>query len=286
SAELREVLTFLDTLLQTLNNAIPDNVVSEAQIAAYKADVAGARTSVTAALSGLITAKQTLQNAQTSSSGGSSTSAAAIKQAEAGLAAARANLEHTIIRAPISGTINSLSLKRGDYAQLGSAVLTVANNNALEVVLYVNESDARELGVGSTALVNEKIKGVITRIAPAIDPATKKIEVRVGLPALPASGSSSDALVNGQSVTVELAHATSETPSAPTRLVIPLSALKIGVDDVVVYTVADDFTLVSHPVVLGTLMGDRVEITEGLTADMRIVVDARGLRVGETVVVK
>ncbi len=277
SGELRQVLVFLDTLLQTLNNAIPDGVVSSSDIVSYKTAIAGARTSVTAAYAGLTTAQQNLANAQTGSVGGSSTSAAAVKQAEANLAAARANLEHTIIRAPISGTINSLSLKLGDYIQNGAAVLTVANNNALEIVAYVTETDAHELSVGSSATISGGTTGTITRIAPAIDPATKKIEVRIGLPA-----TTTTMFTNGQSVTVELAH-TVESSEVLSRLIIPLSALKIGADGMSVFTVDADNTLVAHPVTIGELLGDRVVVVEGLTPDMQIVTDARGLRAGETI---
>lgn len=276
SGELRDALDLLAALLQTATNGIPDNVVSTADLASYKSDIAASRASVTTALAGLTTAKQTLINAQTSGGGGSSASAAAVNQAQAALASARANLEHTIIRAPISGTINSLSLKLGDYAQLGSPVLTVANNSALEVVTYVTEADARDLSVGSTATIAGTTQGTVTRIAPALDPGTKKIEVRVGI------NSPSADLINGQSVTVELAR-TPTQGEEPSRLTIPLAALKIGADSMSVFTVAGDNTLEPHTVTIGELLGDRVVVTAGLSADMRIVTDARGLRAGETV---
>jgi multidrug efflux pump subunit AcrA (membrane-fusion protein) len=278
--DLRAVLTFLDGLLQTLNVAVPDSVVSDSDIAGYKTLASGARTSINAALASLTAADQALKNAHTGASGGNSSSAAALKQAEASLASARATFEHTVIRSPISGTINSLPLKLGDYVQIGTPVLTVANNDALEVVTYVTEADARELKVGSIAAISGNVQGTVTRVAPAIDPTTKKIEVRIGIT------SNSASLVNGQSVTINLRQATSTQMQAPTRLIIPLSAVKIGVDDMVVFTLAQDMTLVPHAVVLGTLMGDRVEITGGLTPDMQIVVDARGLRPGEKVVVR
>jgi len=45
----------------------------------------------------------------------------------------------------------------------------------------------------------------------------------------------------------------------------------------------DADVLVAHEVTLGALLGERVVIASGLTPDMRIVVDARGLREGEKV---
>jgi multidrug efflux pump subunit AcrA (membrane-fusion protein) len=54
----------------------------------------------------------------------------------------------------------------------------------------------------------------------------------------------------------------------------------------VIFTVDYENKLVSHDVKIGRLLGDRVEILSGLTNDMKIVEDARGLRDGEIVVVK
>ncbi len=133
----------------------------------------------------MIGARQTLQTAQQNAADGStavSATQAAITQAQGALAAARAALERSIIRAPISGTINSLSLKRGDFIQMTAPVLTVANNHALEVIAYITATDAPRIAVGGKAILEGDISGVITRIAPALDPLTKKIEVRIGLP--------------------------------------------------------------------------------------------------------
>ena len=189
-----------------------------------------------------------------------------------------ANLEKSIIRAPISGTINSLPLKSGDYAQAQSPVLTVANNSALEVLAYITQNDITRVAVGDPATLEGGIKATVTKVAPALDPITKKIEVRIGLPG------SVPLLVNGQSVVVQFIKAT----TAPTKPVvgpftIPIAALKIGSEKIVVFTVDTENKLVSHPVTIGTLQGDRVQVISGLTAEMQIVTDARGLKPGQTV---
>jgi len=56
-------------------------------------------------------------------------SQAALKQAQVPGLCARQSRK-SIIRAPISGTINSFSLKVGDYVSPTQEVLTVANNGA------------------------------------------------------------------------------------------------------------------------------------------------------------
>ena len=64
---------------------------------------------------------------------------------------------------------------------------------------------------------------------------------------------------------------------------IPLSALKITPLGSQVFTVNASSTLVAHVVKEGKLMGDQIEIVEGLTPDMEIVTDARGLKEGQTI---
>ncbi len=294
AAELREVRTFLDRLTLALNRSVANQNVSETTIATYKSDANTARSNVNAAISALSSAGDTLASKRAAVAVASSqleqgvvgdesdiaSAEANLKQAQGALAAARANLEKTIVRAPISGTINSLSLERGDFVTAQAPAAIIANNHALEVIAQVTEGDAAELTVGSETSVTgpdgTAYKGAITKIAPAVDPATKKLEVRIGL-------AEQTPLINGAAVTVELRREAKVTSSGP--LVIPLSALKIGTESASVFTVETDGTLLPHAVSLGSLLGDRVVITSGLDASMRIVTDARGLKAGQTVTV-
>src|SRR3989344_2781417 len=286
--EVRGALNFLDLIVSAFNKAIPSPSASNAQIATYLAEATAVRTSLTSTLAALAGATQGLSSSQSALevarknleqgvTGGQpedvAAARAAVKQAQGGLAAARANLEKTIIRAPISGTVNSFALKRGDYVQMTAPVLTVANNGSLEVVTYISENDAREVSVAQPVTI-EQASGVVTRIAPALDPLTKKIEVRIGV-------SNPKGLINGQSVLVSIVRTRSVSGDA-TRITIPIAAVKVEAQRSIVFTVDAD-VLVAHEVKLGALLGERVVISGGLTFDMRIVVDARGLHEGEKV---
>jgi multidrug efflux pump subunit AcrA (membrane-fusion protein) len=74
--------------------------------------------------------------------------------------------------------------------------------------------------------------------------------------------------------------------TATSRVTIPIAAIKVEAERVTVFTVNPDSTVTPHEVTLGALLGDRVEITQGLTGDMMIITDARGLREGQKVEVK
>lgn len=283
SVEAASVSDFLTTITNALSGAIATNGVTEAQIALYRADANGALSSVNALRVSLAASIQDLKSkraavdiAEASVSVGGTGTTADVAAAEAGLAAAEAQLEKTVIRAPISGSITRLDMHVGNFINASVPVVYITNPSGLEVVAYVSAADLSAVAVGGKAVVAGSVAGTVVRAARALDPVTKKAEIRIGLPA--GSG-----LVSGQSVTALLERT---VKSGTHELAIPLSALKITPDGAQVFTLDEGMHLVAHPVTLGALRGSSVEITEGLTADMRIVEDARGLKEGQVVVTK
>lgn len=281
---------YLDDLSLAYSRSIVDNNASQAAIDGFKANTALARTTVSGALTSIaqsrnalnaslaanqVAAKNVTQgNTQSIVSG-----AAQIKSAQGNLDAARARLEKTIIRSPISGTINSISIETGDFVAPFTEVAVVSNNGALELVASVTDEDARQISVGEKVTIEGGEEGVITKIAPALDPKTKKIEVRIGI-----IGSASS-LMNGQSVQVSVLRANISTVKKGKEMQVPLSALKITPAGAIVFTVSKDGVLAGHLVTEGALLGDRIVIVDGVTPDMEIVTDARGLEDGGYVMV-
>lgn len=278
--DVRTARVFFDNLIAALGKSVTTSSISTSDIAAYKASASAARGTLTAALSSLSAADSGMtaadENLAIGTVGGTSEDIAAaragVTQAQGGLAAARAALEKTIVRAPISGTINMLTLTRGNFEQPGTPVVTIANNGSLEVTAYVTEEDARRIAIGDTVTLGETSTGIVTRVAPALDPSTKKIEVTIALP-------KTSELTNGQSVIVHFGTQT-RTASDIKEMIIPLAAIKIEVDSTNVFTVDENSTLVAHPITMGTLLGDRVVVRSGLTPTDSIVTDARGLKAG------
>ena len=116
------------------------------------------------------------------------------------------------------------------------------------MVAYGTEEDMRQLSVGAKVSIGETASGVVTKVASALDPRTKKIE-------------------------------------------IPISALKITPQGSFVFTVVESTStpyegvLVSHKVTEGALLGDKIQILEGVTPEMILVTDVRGLQAGKTVTI-
>lgn len=292
-SETQTIKAYLDDLSSAYVKAMPNETNSQAFIDTQKTVVGIARTTVSGTLSSLTASKVALQNSITGeqiagrTTGDKNTNTASvdaqIKTAQGGYLAALARLEKTIIRSPISGTLNSLSIETGDFVSPSMQVAVVSNNGALEVVTYVTNEDLDKIKVGSKVKINTNAKGIVTRVAGAIDPVTKKIEVRIGIT------EGEDKLVNGQSVRIEISNEaesvknTKPAVSVNNFIKIPLSAVKITPRESFVFTLDATNTLQSVTVELGTLMGDDVEIRSGLNNDMLIVKDARGLKVGEVV---
>jgi RND family efflux transporter MFP subunit len=289
-SETNIVKNYLDDLSLAFNHALPDNNASIPAIEGYKANAAVARgvvgsaltliTNTRNALSQSLAAQKIAEKNSSASESTRNTADASIKSALGNLRGAQSRLEKTIIRSPITGTINSLSIHTGDFVSPYSPVAVVSNNGALEIVAFVTEDDARELAIGGKVSIEGGGGGTITRIAPAIDPATRKIEVRIGLP------SGTMGLTNGASVRLTAARAVKALSSETRIPKIPLSSLKITPDGAIVFTVSASSTLVAHTITMGALLGTDIEIPDGLTPDMEIVTDARGLESGRHVTVK
>jgi RND family efflux transporter MFP subunit len=272
------------------SKALPDSNFSQAALDGGKANTQAARQAIAGTLSSLVSSRTALTasitaskvaGGATESSGTLATANASVKQAQGAYDAALSRLEKTIIRSPINGTLNSLTINTGDFIGAFTQVAVVSNNGALEIVAFVNEDDAKRVVVGAQATINDSVAGVVTRVASAIDPTTKKIEVRVGIKDTNAG------LINGKSVSVKITKSKKDV-STTTRansgpIVIPLSALKLTPRGANVFTVSATDTLIAIPVKEGAILGEQIQILEGLTGTESIVVDARGLKEGQVV---
>jgi len=270
----RQIQTFLNQLADAANKR--DARTSPTQVAA----LSSARASVNGVLSSVTASRSGLRSGTVSATASSD---ASIKQALGSLRAAQANLERTVVRAPIGGQVNFLPIRVGDYVTNLQHVATVAQNGALEIVAYVSEDNRDLLVAGGRVLVDDTYEGVVTSVAPALDPTTKQIEVHVAV-----TGGSE--LVNGQSVHIALPDLAPKKETQEVEgvgpVLLPLASVKLRSGDRIVFTIDEEDRLVARAVEVGEVRGDRIEVLSEIPADLRIVSDARGLSEGEKVRVK
>jgi membrane fusion protein (multidrug efflux system) len=109
------------------------------------------------------------------------------RRAFAALAEARTRLEHTTLRAPFDGIVNSLDFDPGAYVQPGTRIAEVLDISALEVTVAVSDRQVSEIRPGVAVRVrvdplgNSIHVGRVVRVGRAPNPTTQRYPVVVEL---------------------------------------------------------------------------------------------------------
>jgi HlyD family secretion protein len=114
----------------------------------------------------------------------------ALMQAEGQAAYAKSQLEATVIRAPITGTILERSVEKGElltgqFASAARPVVSLADLNDLQVELDIAQDDFARLGAKQKAMVtvdafpDRKYDGVIAEISPEANRQKATVQVKV-----------------------------------------------------------------------------------------------------------
>jgi membrane fusion protein (multidrug efflux system) len=281
------IINVVDTITSNLRDLIQDDELDtqfDAEEAAFLAALSTVESQINAQRSSLRNAQgqldsagQALNRAELAASTNEvSVADGQVKAALGSLRAAQAQLAKTILRSPIAGTVNDVAVNAGDFIGSFTPVAEVANNGSLEVQFFVTDRDASQLTVGQDVLVAGTATGTIVSIAPAVNAATQKTEVRAAI--------NSTNLTNGSSVRVQPT-VTEEIAAASGSIRLPITAVRFTANNGFVFIVTEENTLESRPVELGSILGSTVEILSGIDADTRVVADARGLAAGATVTV-
>ena len=267
-------IALTDVFISLFNAPDPDKSYTDDELltlsttfTSLRESLLGTKTLINNAEASLENAEDALRRAEIGATGSQGSAAdAQVKQALGSLRAAQANLEKTILRTPISGTVNALNVRVGDFVGQQAVAARVANNNALEIVTFVSDKEIAAFAVGEEVVIEDSYIGTVTEIAPAVDPLTRKTEVRIAI--------ETEDIQNGDTVTISKAFATDTQESQP--VFIPLSAVKFEIEDGYIFTVENGL-LVQKPVELGVVRGGSVEIISGLSQTDEFVLDARGL---------
>lgn len=193
------------------------------------------------------------------------------------LAAARAALERTLIRARFDGVVQVRAVEPGDVVQPGTALLQIARADSREILVPLDEKELGPVAIGQSALIiadaypTEVLEGRVSFIAPAVDTNRGTIDVHLELL------ESADFLRQGMTVSVDI-----RTASRDQALVIPNDALfnRRG-DRAEVLRLAGGRLAERVPVRLGLRGTGLTEVVEGVGAGDVLLTDeqAEGRRV-------
>lgn len=117
---------------------------------------------------------------------------ARLAQAEAAVATAQARVDALSLRASVRGLVTGRLAEPGDTAQVGKAVITLAQSGETRIVAAVDERNLRYLKDGQPAMAvadafpAERFAAQVYYVAPSVDALRGTVEVRLRVPDAPA----------------------------------------------------------------------------------------------------
>lgn len=215
-----------------------------------------------------------------------------IEEAKGGVAYARTQLDNTVIRAPVDGTILDRNVEKGEFVTNGFVgdkgakgyLVTMADLNDLQVELDINQADFPKLGpkqkgiVTTDAYPDRKYQGFVEQVSPEADRAKATVQVKVKI-VKPDSYLRPD--MNATVTFYNDAPTGSENKPGKSVVTIPAGAVKDGAVFVVV-----DGHAVKRAVTTDGTSSNGVLISNGLIGGEELVVDPPAdLKDGQKVVV-
>jgi RND family efflux transporter MFP subunit len=247
---------------QNAAQKLNDLRAAEANFQAAEAAIQAQKSSISAARSTVIRAQRALKAAQATTTEGA------------------AQLQYYTIVAPIAGIVGNIPVKTGDVVSSATQLLTVTQNDRLEIQIQIPLERAASLRNGlAVKLLDDRNRalqtGQISFIAPDVDPATQSIQAK-------ATFANLQNLRTAQFVRARVIW--QENPG----VLLPTSAISrlAGRNFVFVATAgktascpvtggaklpADQLVAAQRPIQLGKIIGNDQEVLAGLNARDRII---------------
>ena len=204
-----------------------------------------------------------------------------VQQAQGMVAYAQTNLENTIIRAPVTGTILERAVEKGEFVTTSFVgdrgakgyVVSLADLNDLEVELDISQNDFAKLHLGQRGIVttdafqDRKYEGFIKELSPEANrqKATVQIKVKIVEPDdfLRPEMNSSVVFLSDE----KPAETATATVVAKPVVIVPSTAVRDGAVFVVL-----DGKAVRRAVKTGSTSGSGIRIEEGLIGGEDLIV--------------
>ena len=196
---------------------------------------------------------------------------ARVQSAKATLTQQQLRLKYTQVVAPDSGLISARSATVGAVVGVGAEMFRMIRQGRLEWRAEITAPDLARIKAGSRAVVRAasgvEVAGKVRTVAPSVDPQTRIALVYVDLPPSLASDAPLKAgmFASGR---FEL--------GASNALTLPQAAVAVRDGFSYVFRLGSDNRVNQVKVTTGRRLGDRIEITGGLSADVPVVVSGAG----------
>jgi RND family efflux transporter MFP subunit len=207
---------------------------------------------------------------------------AQFRESQARLDELNITLANTVITSPVSGFIGKRSLDPGAWVTPSSQdFLSVVDISTVRLVANIIEKDLRRISLGLRATVGvdafpgEGFGGHIARVAPVLDPTTRTAQIEIEIP------NAQFRLKPGMYATV-----TFTVERRDNILIVPANAVVDHAGSKGVFMPGEGDIAKFHPIKVGMVQPDRVEVTDGLTEGTRVITTgATALRENDRIVV-
>jgi len=220
---------------------------------------------------------ESLANTQAISASSLEQLRAAMQVNEAQVAAARARLANTVIRAPFSGRVGLRRVSPGGFVDTSTVITTLDDTDIIKLDFSIPETFLTVVADGMTIVARSLVypdrsfAGTVESIDTRLDPVARSVQVRAVL------ANPDGALKPGMFLTVDLQRDRGEVLVAPEEAIVPER------DEQYVFQVVDG-KAVKRQVVLGRRVPGLVEIAGGISpGDLLITEGTHKVRDGSEV---
>jgi RND family efflux transporter MFP subunit len=194
----------------------------------------------------------------------------ALQAARARVSLARKAVADTVVRAPFAGLVAERLVSAGDYVTRGTRVATIVRIDPIRVELTVPERSVALVRTGQIvrltvdAYPGDTFEAHVRYVSPALRADRRALTVEAVLPN-----------PDGRLKPGLFATAAVQQPTGPTALLVPATAVETISGTSRVYIVKDD-RIEERLVTIGERVGDRLEVTSGVTKGDVVAAEPRG----------
>ncbi len=188
-----------------------------------------------------------------------------VKESEAKLNVAKAQLNELIIRAPFDGVLGIRKVSPGSLVSPGTLISTLDDLEIIKVDFSVPETFLSSLSTGQTILANSSawpdnpFQGVVTNISSRIDAVTRAVNIRAEL------DNADKKLRPGMLLTIALIKNQSSSMMVPETALLPIESKQF------IYKIQNTDSVSKIEVIIGRRKPGKVEILKGISVGDKIV---------------
>lgn len=208
-----------------------------------------------------------------------------VNQARTALENAKVAFNKTVIKAPIAGEVVSKNISVDEYINFGSRIAGIVGEGKLETTVSLNADQISRIKIGDEVEIeigNNVYGGKIVSFSKIATSASQRFDVKIETE----RELSTDSNQNGKvrfSLAIEEDQKKDGKGEQEKIFFVPISSVNLGQRKAVVFLKKDD-KAISQEVKTGEIIGEKIEIVEGLSVgDELIVVNSRNLQDGQTI---